>query len=191
MSPPPDEWVASFFGELPRLDALVRELTRDLRLTAGITLADTGETLVVDLASQPLRVLREGDPGACTIRLKGTAAHLHRVLLGEEPLGLALTRKHVLVRGSTAKLTQFYPLLRHCPVLYEDHGRMLRRVERARGRLRRGAARLGRRALDRGGWAAGYALGKLKQRALPDLRLADLLASLSDGLEASRRGRKR
>lgn len=187
----PDELLASFFCGLPRLDALVRELTRDLRLAVGITLADTGETLVLDLASRPLSVARHGDRRACAIRLQGEALHLHRVLLGEEPLGLALTRKHVLVRGSTAKLTRFYPLLERCPELYKDHVQVLTNLDEARGRLRRTASRLGRRALNRGGWVAGYALGRLKARALPDLRLADLLASLSDGLEASRRGRRR
>jgi len=193
VKPRPDELIIGFFETLPRLDGLVRELTRDLSLVAGITLADTGETLTVDLTARPLTVRRVGDPRACTIRLQARSDHLHGLLLGEEPLGLAMTRKHVLVRGSAAKLGQFYPLLKQSALLYEEYVSMADDQAGAtrRGRLRRAAARMGHRALHRGGWAAGYGLGLVKARVLPDLKLADLVASLSDGLAAGRRARRR
>ena len=46
---------------------------------------------------------------------------MHDVLLGRKPLGVALARREMLLRGSPCHLARFIPLFDVAPILYREH----------------------------------------------------------------------
>ena len=194
-----------FLGTLPKYDQLLRELTGDARITVGYIIADPDEAVILDFTGPVMTVRREEGMPRCTVILKARAADLHLVLLGELPFSRALYDKRVLVRGSSAKLAQFFPLLKMSPILYQDfysfHMRAQGRREDDMSRIRNWADRLGdalslerrpragQAVIDgarKAGYWMGYAMGFAKSHVLRDLKLEDLMGAMSSGLSAGK-----
>ncbi len=185
------EVLGGFFERLPALDPLVRTLIGDDPVTLKVELRDPALRVALDLGAHPLAI-RFDTAEAGTVGLAATADDFHALLGGALGMGAAITRKRVVVRGSTARLMRVMPLFFVAPYLYHQHLAALGRDDLAPRAVAPPAASPEEpmnTLVSRLAWAAGYALGLLQTR-VRDLDLLGALAALGRGLERARAARK-
>lgn len=200
--------LSSFFQRLESLDAVVRIILSDARLSALLTFRGADEARVrMDYTRSPARIDVDGTTADADIRVTIDADVMHEMLLGRLSPGEALGRRELLLRGSAAYLARFIPLFDFAPLLYKDHltdlgldgyARPARAVnkqeadmttdpqgERAPSRELKGPERALFRIINEAAYAAGYGLGTMRRRFLRNMSLFEVLEALSRGVAAA------
>ncbi len=180
--------LGGFFERLPAVDPIVRALIGDDPVVLTIELREPALRVAIDLGARPLAIRFE-TAEAGTVALAATADDLHAVLGGALGMGAAITRKRVVVHGSTARLMRVMPLFFVAPHLYRQHLAALGRADlapRAAAPPTDTSEEPVNALIGRLAYAAGFALGLLKTRLVRDLDVLGALAALGRGLERAR-----
>jgi hypothetical protein len=211
--PPISALIASFFPRLLALEAVVRIVLREARISSLVVLrGESPRTILLDFGSRPARVILDDATRPGDISMAIEAEGLHRILLGDEAPGLALGRRQMLLRGSALHFARFIPLFDFGPLLYREHLADLELPGFARSprqlcfedtearmsddeRTFEGDPIPGRRlnwferalgkTINAAAWALGWCVGKLRYSIFENLSLFDLMGAMSRGLEAA------
>lgn len=206
--------LSSFYRRLGSMEEIIRIVLSEAGLSALLTFRGEPETKVLlDYSRRPARVEIDGDETSASIYMTIDAGVMHEVLLDRVKPGVALARREMLLRGSAADLAKFIQLLEFGPVLYDEHmadtgldgyerhknSKPLTEEQIMNERTFSGepipvvrisaAEKTAAGAINRLGYAAGYALGFVRYRLLKKLNLFDVLTWMSRGLEAARPAR--
>jgi len=203
--------IASFFPRLVTLEAVVRIVLNEARISSLIELrGERPRKILLDFASSPARVILDDDTRPGDISMTIEAGRLHQILLGAEAPGLALGRREMLLRGSASGFARFIPLFDFGPLLYREHLADLGVAGFARSpsalssgteeamseersfngdaipvRRLNGFERALGRTINAAAWALGWCVGKLRFAVFENLSLFELMSSMSRGLEAA------
>lgn len=121
-APPATVILASFFKRLETVEAVVRAVLSQARVSALLTFRGRPEKKVLmDLTKTPARVLLDDQARAGQISMTIEADIMHDVLLDRVKPGLALGRRQLLLRGGAVSLAGFLPLFDFGPMLYGEH----------------------------------------------------------------------
>ncbi len=202
MNPTPptlDEALSSFFESLPRAESVLRVVTSDTDCPALFRF--TGEknwNLLLDFGQRPMQV-RTGvrdDDGRVTIKIDTQT--MHRIFSGDVAPGLCFGRREMLLKGSPSDFARLIPLFDFAPVLYRDHLAAIGFDGRPQPKNQETAPmpnaiqkhdprsefeKFFQAILHALAYWLGFALGWIRHHVFKNLRLFDVLASLSQGLE--------
>ncbi len=203
------EILASFFQRMGSLEAILRVITSDARLSALFTFrGEPAKKVLLDLAATPARVLLDEDAKGGNIFMTIEGRIMHEILLGRMKPGLALGRREMLLRGCAMDFAKFIPMFDFGPVLYREHLSDIGfdGFSRSSGPTVKQEASMGQKVykgepiplvrlnpfervffkLVNGiAYGVGYLVGLLRYRLFEKLSLFEVLAAMSRGLEAA------
>jgi len=201
--------LTTFYQRLPPFDGLMRAILPDAKISAELIFRGKPEKhVLLDFASEPLRVLVDDPTRHGQVRIAADAEVMHDLMLGRISPGVAVARRQVLMRGSGSDLARFMPLFAVTPLLYREHLADVGIAGYARpsgwapqkeivmaGREFKGdPIPLEKRSrieeimfgrINASAYALGYAMGKLRHRLLRNLSLFEVMSAMSRGMEAA------
>jgi hypothetical protein len=207
---PTSVMVASFLKRLEAIEAIVRVVLSDARVSAFYRLrGHVQRTVLMDFAGSPARVTVNGQNETAHIYVTIDAGIMHDILVGRVKPGVAVGRREMLLRGSAIDLAKFIPLFDLAPVLYSEHladighngfirgsgDAPLREVvmtgQAVEGKAinRRQSSRLERAifGMTKGvAYAMGYVVGFMRYRLFENMSLFEALEAMSRGIEAAK-----
>lgn len=208
-APPASVLLTTFYERLPPFDGLMRAILPDARLSAELIFRGTPERhVLLDFASEPLRVLVDDPTRHGQVRIAADAQVMHDIMLGNLAPGVAVARRQALMRGSGADLARFMPLFAITPLLYREHladagvegfarpsgWAPQKETVMAENEFRGDPIPLEKRSrieelmfgrINASAYALGYAMGKLRHRLLKNLSLFEVMSAMSRGMEAA------
>lgn len=208
------ELLASFFQRMSSLEAILRVITSDNRLSAQFTIrGDPTKKVLLDLGAAPVRVLLDEEARGGNIFMTIDSRVMHEILLGRMKPGLALGRREMLLRGCAMDFAKFIPLFDFGPVLYREHLADIGYdgFSRTSGPIVKQEASMGKKVykgepiplvrlnpfervffkvVNGIAYGVGYLVGLLRYRLFEKLSLFDVLAAMSRGLEAASTARR-
>lgn len=203
------EILATFFQRMGSLEAILRVITSDAKLSALFTFrGEPAKKVLLDLAATPARVLLDEEARGGNIFMTIDSRIMHEILLGRMKPGLALGRREMLLKGCAMDFAKFIPLFDFGPVLYREHLADIGwdGFSRTSGPIVKQEASMGQKVykgepiplvrlnpfervffkLVNGiAYGVGYLVGLLRYRLFEKLSLFEVLASMSKGLEAA------
>lgn len=203
------EILTTFFQRMGSLEAILRVITSDARLSALFTFrGEPAKKVLLDLASTPARVLLDEEARGGNIFMTIDSRIMHEILLGRMKPGLALGRREMLLKGCAMDFAKFIPLFDFGPVLYREHLADIGwdGFSRTSGPIVKQEASMGEKVykgepiplvrlnpfervffkLVNGiAYGVGYLVGLLRYRVFEKLSLFEVLAAMSKGLEAA------
>jgi len=209
VSPRPTETVASFFKRLEAIDAVLRIIVSQAKISALFTLrGDPEKKVLLDFSKSPTRVVLDEQAKDVDVLVTIRGEVMHDVLSGHVSAGEALGRRELLLRGSSSNLARLIPLFDFAPVLYREHLEQIgfeasHRQSVARALEARsmdsqsfdgnpislvhlsGMERLVFGMLKGVAYGLGYTVGFLRYRIFEKLNLFDVLSAMSHGLAAA------
>ena len=202
MSPPSptyDDALLSFFEKLPHAETVLREFTSESDCPTLFRFhGATNWNLLLDLGQHPIKV-RTGvhdDDGRATIKIDSET--MHRIFLGEIKPGLCFGRREMLLKGSPSDFARLIPLFDFTPVLYRDHLAAIGFQDPRSSQDQEATSmpnaiqkhdprsefeKFFQAILHALAYWLGFALGWIRNKLFKNLRLFEVLASLSQGLE--------
>lgn len=207
--PETTEILASFFKRLEGLEAIVRVVMSQHRMSALFTFRGTPEKKVLmDFSRSPARVSIDNGATAGGVYATIRGDVMHEVFLDAMKPGVALARRELLLRGRVMDFAKIIPLFDIAPVLYREHlsdigygaharqaGRALSREELMNGQAFKGDPiplvrmsgfeKFATHVINGIAYGMGYAVGFLRYRLFRKLSLFGVLTQMSRGLEAA------
>ncbi len=208
-APPIPVIQASFFKRLEAVDAVVRAVLSQARVSALLTFRGRPEKKVLmDITRTPARVLLDDEARGGQVSMTIEADIMHDVLLDRVKPGLALGRRQLLLRGSPVALAKFLPLFDFGPMLYGEHladigfDGFARRTGEAplkeavmSGEIFRGEPiplvqlslfeKVLSKVINAMAYVMGFFIGLLRYRLFERLSLFEALSAMSRGLAAA------
>lgn len=207
---PKSQVLASFFERLEPLEAILRIVLSQARISALLTFRGRPEhKVLLDFSTEPARVLVDPPAKTADVYVTLEAEIMHDILLGRTNPGVAVGRREMLLRGSPHHLAAFIPLFDFGPALYREHlsdaGVYGYRRPRARAFTQREAFMTGTAfrgnpiplehlttwervlfsCLNKLSYLVGYLMGLLRYRLLQKMNLFEVLSAMSKGLAAA------
>jgi hypothetical protein len=207
---PKSRVLASFFERLEPLEAILRIVLSQARISALLTFRGRPEhKVLLDFSTEPARVLVDPAAKAADVYVTLEAETMHDILLGRMNPGVAVGRRAMLLRGSPHHLAAFIPLFDFGPLLYREHlrdaGVCGYRRQKARALTQREAFMTTRvfrgdpiplehlstwervlfSCLNKLSYLVGYLMGLLRYRLLEKMSLFEVLSAMSKGLAAA------
>lgn len=209
------EILASFFQRMGALEAILRIITSDARLSALFTFrgGPAPKKVLLDLAATPARVLLDEAARGGNIFMTIDGRIMHEILLGRMKPGLALGRREMLLKGCAMDFAKFIPMFDFGPVLYREHladigcdgfsrtsGPIVKQEASMGEKVYKGEPiplvrlnpfeRVFFRIVNGIAYGVGYLVGLLRYRLFEKLSLFEVLAAMSRGLEAASGAKK-
>lgn len=208
-SPPVTVLLASLFARLEPIEAILRIILSEAKISALFTFRGEPEKRVLlDYSKTPALTVIDGPVRTAAIYVTINADVMHEVLLGRMHAGKALGCREMLLRGSAADFAKFIPLFDFSPLLYREHladvglnglvrpsGIAPAKESVMNGRIfngdpipltkQSGFEKLVSRFFNGTAYLAGYAIGLVRHRIFTSLSLFDILSSMSRGLSAA------
>ena len=208
-SPPVTILLASLFKRLETIEAILRIILSEAKISALLTFRGEPEKRVLlDYSKSPALVLVDSRARTANIFVTINGDVMHEVFLGRMHAGKALGRRELLLRGSAVDLAKFIPLFDFAPLLYREHladiglngfarpsGIAPAKESVMNGRIFNGDPipltrhsafeRLVIRFFNGAAYLAGYLVGTVRHRLFTKLSLFEVLSSMSRGLTAA------
>lgn len=157
--------VAGFFHRLAPMSGLLRSVTGG-EVSMVMEFRPTGQRILLDLTSDPLRIETGGAALSGTVSMAGTPEDLHNVLLGDESAARGLDRRRLLLKGGMLQISRFFPFMDLSPALYASHLESDADAAGAEREADRRRPSLFQRLLGACALLAGLVLGRLKRANL-------------------------
>lgn len=107
----------SLFDRVQKHDGAMRPL-RNSQLAIRLRYTQPEAEVIVDARQNPVQIIYGKQPVLVILGIDLTADTFHRILLQELDLGMAITKRHIIVTGPTIKALQLAELFQHLQRAY-------------------------------------------------------------------------
>jgi len=179
--------VGGFMRSLTRMDPIIREVTGHFPLKMKIELWEPELIIGMDLDANPMKIT-SGKDVAGEAAMSGPADVFHDLLLGMVPLGAAVNRKMILLRGPMSHLTAGAPMFFVSPYIYPFYLESIGRADLvAPGTIpllhgENSKEGVMNTIVSKVAYISGMGLGFLKSKIAKDLDILAALEQMGKGL---------
>lgn len=112
--------IVAFFQRLDSMGGLLRAVTGE-RVSMVMEFRPSGERVVLDPTTDPVRIETGGPAVDGTVSMAGTPEDLHNMLIGKEPAARQMDQRRLLLKGGMLQMSRFFPFMDLTPALYASH----------------------------------------------------------------------